>query len=155
MKITGWLLLSSSSFSVLRKIIMSNLNRKYKKESCRTLLGFLRCLIGQKVQVDLYGGVMIIGVLLDLDVNHNIQLSQVTLSRPLERSLAFHRLYIRYVNVRYIRIPDEIDVMETIRQDLRQMNPKPSEIVGGGQKKRYVKKGREYERNLPPLRPDD
>lgn len=133
---------------------MSNLNRKYKKESCRTLLGFLRCLVGQKVQLDLYGGLMLVGVLAEIDVNHNIQLSQVTLSRPVEKCIAFHRLYIRYSNVRYVRVPDEVDVIETIRRDLRQMNPKPNEIVGGGQKKWQVKKGREYERNLPPLRPD-
>ena len=134
---------------------MSNLNRKYKKESCRTLLGFLRCLVGQKVQLDLHGGIMLVGVLVDIDVNHNIQLSQVTMSRPLANSVAFHRLYIRFTTVRYIRIPEEIDIMETIRRDLRQMNPKPSEIIGGGQKKMYVKKGREYERNLPPLRPEN
>jgi small nuclear ribonucleoprotein (snRNP)-like protein len=134
---------------------MSNINRKYKKESCRTLIGFLRCLVGQKIQIDIYGGIMLVGLLNDIDVNHNIQLSQVTMSRPIEKSISFNRLYIRYRNVRYIRIPDEIDIMETIRQDLRQMNPKASEIVGGGQKKMYVKKGKEYERNLPPLRPEN
>jgi small nuclear ribonucleoprotein (snRNP)-like protein len=134
---------------------MSNLNRKYKKESCRTLLGFLRCLVGQKVQIDLYSGIMIVGTLTDIDVNHNIQLTQVTISRPIEKSVSFNRLFIRYKNVRYIRIPDEIDVIETIRQDLKQMNPKPNEIVGGGQKKMYVKKGKEYEKNLPPLRPEN
>jgi hypothetical protein len=35
------------------------------------------------------------------------------------------------------------------------MNPKPNEIIGGGQKKMHVKKGREYEKNLEPLRPDN
>jgi small nuclear ribonucleoprotein (snRNP)-like protein len=134
---------------------MSRLNRQYKKESCRTLLGFLRCLVGQKTQIDLYGGIMLVGTLTDIDLNHNIHLSHVTMSRPIERLISFNRLCIRYTNVRYVRIPDEIDVLETIRQDLRQMNPKPNEIVGGGQKKMYVKKGREYEKNLPPLRPDD
>jgi small nuclear ribonucleoprotein (snRNP)-like protein len=134
---------------------MSNLNRKYKKESCRTLIGFLRCLIGQTIQIDLYGGLMLVGNLIDLDINHNIQLSQVTMSRPIEKSLSFNRLYVRYTNVRYIRIPDEINIIETIRQDLKQMNPNPKDIIGGGQKKMYVKKGREYERNLPPLRPEN
>jgi small nuclear ribonucleoprotein (snRNP)-like protein len=134
---------------------MSNINRKYKKESCRTLIGFLRCLVGQKIQLDLYGSIMLVGLLSDIDANHNIQLSQVTMSRPIEKSISFYRLYIRYRNVRYIRIPDEIDIMETIRQDLKQMNPKPNEIVGGGQKKMYVKKGNEYERNLPPLRSEN
>jgi small nuclear ribonucleoprotein (snRNP)-like protein len=134
---------------------MSTLNRKYKKESCRTLIGFLRCLVGQKTQIDIYGGIMLVGILVDIDVNRNIQLTQVTMSRPMNKSIAFHRLYIRYTTVRYIRIPDEIDVMETIRQDLRRMNPKPNEIIGGGQKKMHVKKGREYEKNLPPLRPDN
>jgi small nuclear ribonucleoprotein (snRNP)-like protein len=134
---------------------MSNINRKYKKESCRTLIGFLRCLVGQKIQIDIYGGIMIVGLLIDIDVNHNIQLSQVTMSRPIEKLISFHRLCIRYKNVRYIRIPDEINIVETIRQDLKQMNPKANEIVGGGQKKMYVKKGKEYERNLPPLRPEN
>ena len=134
---------------------MSNINRKYKKESCRTLLGFLRCLVGQQVQIDLYGGIMLVGLLLDMDANYNLQLSQVTMSRPMTKPIAFHRLYIRYSNVRYLRIPDEVNVIETIRQDLRQMNPKPNEIVGGGQKKKVVRKGREYERNLPPLRPEN
>lgn len=134
---------------------MSNLNRKYKKESCRTLLGFLRCLVGQRIQVDIYGGIMLVGTLIDIDVNHNVQLSNVTMSRPVERPIAFNRLCIRYTNVRYVRIPDEIDVIETIRQDIRRMNPKPNEIVGGGQKKMRIKKGREYEKNLPPLRPDN
>lgn len=134
---------------------MSNLNRQYKKESCRTLLGFLRCLVGQKTQIDLYGGIMLVGTLMNIDVNHNIQLSQVTMSRPIQKPISFNRLYIRYTNVRYIRVPDEINVIETIRQDLRQMNPKPNEIVGGGQKKMHVRKGKEYEKNLPPLRPDN
>ena len=133
---------------------MSNFNRQYKKESCRTLLGFLRCLSGQRIQIDLYAGMMLVGTLVDIDVNRNVHLLHVTVSRPKTNLLSFHRLCIRYTNVRYIRIPDETDVMETIRQDLRQMNPKPNEIVGGGQKKRYVRKGHEYEKNLPPLRPD-
>ncbi|CAF1168298.1 unnamed protein product [Adineta steineri] len=133
----------------------TTLNRQYKKDSCRTLVGFLRCLVGQRTELDLYGGIMVVGTLLDIDVNHNIQLSQVTMSRPLNKSISFNRLYIRYTNVRYIRIPDEIDVMETIRQDIKRMNPKASDIIGGAQKKKHVKKGREYEKNLPPLRPDD
>lgn len=132
---------------------MSNLNRKYKKESCRTLIGFLRCLIGQQVQLDLYDGIMLVGKLIDMDVNHNIHLSQVTMSRPTEQLLAFQRLYIRYTNVRYVRIPDDIDIKQTIEQDLKRMNPKAKDIVGGGQKKRIVRKGQEYEKNLPVLRP--
>ena len=134
---------------------MSNLSRKYKKESCRTLLGFLRCLAGQKIQIDLYGGVMVVGTLVDIDVHHNIQLLHVTMCRPIERPISFYRLCLRYTTVRYIRVPDNVDVIETIRQDLKQMNPKPSEIVGGGQKKMRIKKGKEYENSLPPLRPDN
>lgn len=134
---------------------MSNLNRKYKKESCRTLIGFIRCLIGQRVQIDLHGGFMLVGLLNDFDINHNIELSQVTMSKPLEKSIAFNRLCIRYYNVRYIRIPDEINILQTIEQDLKRMNPKAKDIVGGGQKKMYVKKGKEYERNLPILRPEN
>lgn len=133
---------------------MSNLNRKYKKESCRTLLGFLRCLKDQTIQLDLYAGVMIVGTLNDIDVHHNVHLSQVTLIRPLIKPIAFHRLCIRYGNVRFIRCPDQIDVLQTIEQDLNAMNPKPKDIVGGGQKKRFVKKGHEYEKNLPILRAD-
>lgn len=132
---------------------MSNLNRKYKKDSCRTLIGFLRCLIGQQVQLDLYDGIMLVGKLIDMDVNHNLHLSQVTMSRPTQSLLAFQRLYIRYTNVRYVRIPDDIDIKQTIEQDLKRMNPKPKDIVGGGQKKRFIKKGHEYEKNLPVLRP--
>ena len=134
---------------------MSNLNRKYKKESCRTLIGFLRCLIGQKIQIDLYDGIMLVGLLVDMDVNHNIQLTQVTMSYPIQKLMTFHRLYIRYTNVRYVRIPDEIDIKQTIEQDLKRMNPNAKDIVGGGQKKMFVKKGKEYERNLPPLRPEN
>jgi small nuclear ribonucleoprotein (snRNP)-like protein len=134
---------------------MSNINRKYKKESCRTLIGFIRCLIGQRIQIDMYGGIMVVGLLNDMDVNHNVQLSQVTMSRPIEKLISFNRLYVRYRNIRYVRIPDEINIMETIEQDLKRMNPRPKDIVGGGQKKMYVKKGREYERNLPPLRPEN
>ena len=134
---------------------MSNWNRKYKKESCRTLLGFLRCLSGEEIQVDLYGGTMLIGKLVDIDVNHQLHLSSVTMSSPLNKFVTFQRLCIRYKNVRFIRVPDRIDVIETIRQDLRQMNPKASEIVGGGQKKRTIRKGREYEKNLPVLRAED
>ena len=134
---------------------MSNLNRKYKKESCRTLLGFLRCLKDQTIQLDLYAGAMIVGTLNEIDVHHNIHLSQVTLVRPLIKPVAFHRLCIRYGIVRFIRCPDQIDVLRTIEQDLNAMNPKPKEIVGGGQKKRQVKKGREYEKNLPVLRADN
>lgn len=133
---------------------MSNLNRKYKKESCRTLLGFLRCLTGQCIQLDLYAGMMLVGQLNAIDVHHNIHLSQVTLVRPLSKPIAFHRLCIRYGIVRFIRLPDQIDVLRTIEQDLKAMNPKPKDIVGGGQKKRQVKKGHEYEKNLPVLRPD-
>jgi small nuclear ribonucleoprotein (snRNP)-like protein len=132
---------------------MANFNRKYKKESCRTLLGFLRCLTDQRIQVDLYSGLMLVGILNDIDVHRNIHLTHVTLSRPVHPSMALSRLCIRYTNVRYIRIPDEINIMETIRQDLKQMNPKPCDIVGGGQKKRYVKHDEEYPRNLPVLGP--
>ena len=50
---------------------MSNFNRQYKKESCRTLLGFLRCLSGQRVQIDLYAGMMLVGTLVDIDVKRS------------------------------------------------------------------------------------
>lgn len=130
---------------------MSNSNRKYKKESCRSLLGFVRCLSGEQVQVDLYGGLMLVGRLIDIDNNYNVHLSSVTVSRPLKNIISFERLCVRYKNLRFIRVPDRTDVIETIRRDLREMNPKPSEIVGGGQKKRIDK--REYG-NLPILRPE-
>ena len=68
--------------------------------------------------------------------------------------MSFKRVCLRYTNVRYVRVPDEIDVLETIRQDIRQMNPKPSDIVGGGQKKRPSRRQRDHEQNLPPLRPE-
>jgi small nuclear ribonucleoprotein (snRNP)-like protein len=115
---------------------MSNFSRKYKKESCRTLVGFIRCLTGEIVQVDLYGGVMLVGNLIDLDAQDNLHLSSVTIARPLAELLSVDRLCLRFGNVRCIRIPDQIDVMATIRGDLRRLNPKASDIVGGGQKKR-------------------
>jgi len=73
----------------------------------------------------MYDGIMIVGKLLDIDIYRNIHLSHVTMIRPLQSSIAFARLCIRFVNVRYVRIPDQIDVLETIRRDLQQMNPKP------------------------------
>ena len=96
---------------------------------------------------------MVVGTLIDIDVNRNVHLLDVTVTRPLTPLISFKRVCLRYTNVRYVRVPDEIDVMETIRQDIRQMNPKPSDIVGGGQKKK-ISRQRDREQNLPPLRPE-
>ncbi|CAF0736728.1 unnamed protein product [Didymodactylos carnosus] len=113
------------------------------------------CHVGYSTQIDLHGSIMIYGTIIDIDQYRNIHLKNVTVARPLQTSISLCRLCVRFSTVRYVRIPDDIDVMETIKQDLKRHNPDRTKVIGGGQKKKIKQSDIQNREQLSPLRSND
>lgn len=102
------------------------LNRNPKMTSIRerarltnTLACLLKGLIGYRTIVELRNDTKIYGLVECVDSCMNLTMSDVIFSKPSGHQMACDVFYVLGKNIRFVHIPDEIDIVETIRRQLQ------------------------------------
>ena len=100
---------------------------------CNTLLGIAKACEGKRVQIDLRNELHVFGKVEFVSTEMNITMSNAFLTLPIfrhhnstsnnssrtnERKL-YKEITIRGCNVRYVHIPDEVDMIEALRDQIQ------------------------------------
>lgn len=90
-----------------------------KSKTANTLICLLKGLVGCETTVELRNENCVRGTIRDVDSRMNITVSEATFTTPDGRQLAFDELqYIHGKNIRYVQIPDYVDVSQTIENEV-------------------------------------
>lgn len=104
-----------------------------KSKTANTLICLLKALVGRETTVELRNENCVRGTIKDVDSRMNITVSGATFTTPDGRQLAFDDLqYIHGKNIRYVHIPDDVDVSQAIENELGTM--KRSKLAPRGKK---------------------
>lgn len=79
----------------------------------------IRGLVGRKTNIDLRNENTITGVIENVDYLMNIDLSQVTFQNIYGEKSQFDKFYVRGCNVRYVHIPVDVNILETIQSEIK------------------------------------
>ena len=96
---------------------MATAREKFKFQN--TLLCLLKGLIGRKVVVELRNEHSVVGTIEDVDWLMNTSMTHARYTTPDGRIMAFEQFYIQGRNIRFVQIPNYVDIMETINTELR------------------------------------
>ncbi|XP_053209664.1 U6 snRNA-associated Sm-like protein LSm2 [Panonychus citri] len=95
--------------------------------SVKTLICFLQTLIGQKTWIELKNDYQLLGTVDQVDAYMNVELSDVSVRKPVNLVKGdYHQynldyMFIKGTRVRYVSVPDEIDVIENINQGIEKI----------------------------------
>lgn len=119
-------------------MMQANLTKKEKAIACKTLIGFLYCLVDERIVVELRNDLQLSGKLISVDSQMNLQLQEVTIKTPLdfffqtftEQSLNF--MFVKGVKIRYVRFDDKVEapiqleqLITKIRTGVREAHRRP------------------------------
>ena len=111
---------SSSAF-------LTSSTSKDRALSVKTLICFLQTLIGQKTCIELKNDYQLLGTVDQVDAYMNVELSDVCVRKPVNLVKGdYHQynldyMFIKGTRVRYVSVPDEIDVIENINQGIEKI----------------------------------
>jgi len=93
-----------------------------KSKTANTLVCLLKALVGRETTVELRNESSVRGTIIDVNSRMNITVSGATFTSPDGRQLSFDDLqYIHGKNIRYVHIPDDVDVSQAIENELGTM----------------------------------
>ena len=113
---------------------------------CNTLVGILKACEGRHLQVDLRNESHLIGTVDYVSPNMNITMSNTFLIRSLSnrqmpgnsQTRTFYReMTLRGNNVRFVHVPDEINMTEALRRQIKEVKNR-TKAKFSGQKRRFV-----------------
>ena len=131
--------------------------------ACRTLISLLQGIEGYHTTIELRNENSVTGTIEAVDGFMNINLSNAIFHTLDGRSTHFSHFFVRGINVRFVHIPDEVDMLKTIEKRvkledrsmnvdgnrLRKKNPRG---LLPGQKRKDVLKARIEEKNQEMIR---
>ena len=78
----------------------------------------LRGLVGKRTTIELRNEDSINAVIDHVDSNMNVDLSDATCTSLRQDPREFDRLYVHGKNIRFVHIPDEVSIIETIKEQI-------------------------------------
>ena len=102
---------------------------KDKALYCNTLIGIIKACEGKQVQIDLRNELQLYGTVDSVSSNMNITMSNVHLTMPFSALSSqskeqqcmprhYNEITLRGHNVRFVHIPDEIDMIDALQQQI-------------------------------------
>ncbi len=94
---------------------------------CNTLIGIIKACEGKQVQIDLRNELQLYGKVESVSSNMNIIMSDTYLTMPFSGMMSgsketkrrfYNEITIRGCNVRFVHIPDEIDMIEALQTQI-------------------------------------
>lgn len=120
--------------------ITSSLRERTIAENSMVIL--LQGLQGQVTTVDLKNESTARGRVVNVDAFMNIRLKDVLYRDRKGQLTQLQELFITGRNVRYVHIPDHIDIMKTIKSQLAKIHRVRNFASQGGGRKEYTKKAK-------------
>jgi len=97
---------------------MTEVGPREKAIFIQTLSPFLRGIVGKKTTVELKNEIQVRGVIVLVDCFLNVTMENVGMSSPDGRLSRFSNFFIQRKSIRMIRIPDQVKVEETLREQV-------------------------------------
>jgi small nuclear ribonucleoprotein (snRNP)-like protein len=121
------------------------LTPKDKAILCNSLIGIVKACEGKRIQIDLRNELHILGKLESVSTEMNVVMSDAFLTLPyqskdLKENLIkrhYDEIIIRGCNVRFVQVPDEIDMIKTLHNQIKNIK---------NSKKSLIKKSHAYKR---------
>ncbi|XP_015787597.1 U7 snRNA-associated Sm-like protein LSm10 [Tetranychus urticae] len=114
---------------------MTSLSSRDRAISVKTLICFLQTLIGQKTWIELKNDFILVGTVKQVDACMNIELSEVLVKKPVNLVNSDYNqsnldyMFVKGTRIRYVSVPDEIDVIENINQGIENIRSHHSQRV--------------------------
>ena len=87
---------------------------------CKTLVCLLQGLEGYHTTIELRNENSVTGTIESVDARMNISLTNATFNTLAGNKTHFDKFYIRGIQIRYVHIPDDVDVKNTITKRIKQ-----------------------------------
>jgi small nuclear ribonucleoprotein (snRNP)-like protein len=98
---------------------MNKVSGKEKALSINTLICLVQGCIGHKTVIELRNSDTVEGIVDHVDIQMNVFLSSVTFTKAKNgQQTEWEKLYVQGTNIRYVHIPDHIDMMKCIEEQL-------------------------------------
>ena len=98
----------------------------------QSLVCMIRGLLGRRTTIDLRNENTLTGVIENVDHLMNIDLSDVKFQNIYGEENNFEKFYVRGPNIRYVHIPADVNMLETIQEEIKKseqvLNFKPEKI---------------------------
>ncbi|XP_039977274.1 U7 snRNA-associated Sm-like protein LSm10 [Xiphias gladius] len=107
-----------------------------------SMVVLLQGLMGEVTTVDMRNESTARGRVVNVDAFMNIRLEEVLYQDRRGQSTQLQDLFITGRNVRYIHIPDHVDIMKTIQSQLAKIHRVRNFANQGGGRKEYAKKSK-------------
>ena len=102
---------------------------KERAKSAKTLICFLQSMIGHKTRIDLRDDSHLIGVMESVDSFMNIELHNcVRNSSDNQLIESFDYFFIKGSRIRFVHIPEDIDIIDNIENQLKVIQSRRSAI---------------------------
>ncbi|XP_062501566.1 U7 snRNA-associated Sm-like protein LSm10 [Corticium candelabrum] len=99
-----------------------------RQQSRRTLVCLLQALEGRNTTIELRNETSIDGRVVHVDGMMNVALASATFNTPDGTKLELQDAFIQGRQIRYVHIPEDIDIMQAIRKQISELTTrKPSE----------------------------
>eukprot|EP01006_Ploeotia_vitrea_P034498 TRINITY_DN65758_c9_g7_i2.p1 TRINITY_DN65758_c9_g7~~TRINITY_DN65758_c9_g7_i2.p1 ORF type:complete len:133 (+),score=61.19 TRINITY_DN65758_c9_g7_i2:128-526(+) len=96
-----------------QKTRRKKLPRRIRRQRA-TLVFFLQALVGRRVVVELRNETELRGRLDEVDERMNARMSTVSVKLVQREAVRVERLYVAGKEIRFVRIPDDVDVAKTL-----------------------------------------
>jgi small nuclear ribonucleoprotein (snRNP)-like protein len=107
-------------------IILGMLTPKDKAILCNSLIGIVKGCEGKRIQIDLRNELHILGKLESVTSEMNVVMSDAYLTLPYQSKNQkdqikrhYDEIIIRGCNIRFVHIPDEIDLIKTLHNQIK------------------------------------
>lgn len=108
-------------------------------KSANSLVCLLQALKGQVTTVELRNEASAKGLIVNVDGFMNVKMMHVTLTNIYGQAQEFCEFFIQGKQIRFVHIPDSVDIVDTIDKQLKLMNKKQQPPPARGTAKRAKK----------------
>lgn len=103
---------------------------KERAKSAKTLICFLQSMVGHQTRVDVRDDTHLVGVIQSVDSYMNIELKDCRLfsedNQPVQE---FEYFFLKGSRVRYVHIPDDIDIIANIESQLALIQSRRQAVI--------------------------
>lgn len=113
------------------------LSMREKYKSKHTMVCLLRAVVGRITTVELRNECSATGYVVDVDGFMNVTMSKVLFVNMDGEKTHMDSIFIQASLVRYVQIPDDINMVKAMKKELMMMNPRrplPGSMAGGRKK---------------------
>jgi small nuclear ribonucleoprotein (snRNP)-like protein len=97
---------------------------KDKALLCNTIIGIIKACEGKCIQIDLRNEIHVVGKIEAVSSDMNVTMSNAWLTVPFSsirnnhNSIKYSQITIRGSNIRFVHVPDEVDMIEALQNQI-------------------------------------